>query len=71
VCDSTSAPSYYTPRELTELVMCPQCFKYSAFISWYLNFEETIAALKKIKNQRENKAIVRSDDVMVLRKSLN
>jgi len=72
VCETTEAPSYYTPKDLHGIVMCSKCVPYSAFINWHLPYEDTLAALKKVREDREfgyRKAIIgNNNDVMVLRK---
>jgi len=67
VCDTNSAPSYYSPRELNGIVMCPQCHGYTAFIDWHLNRNETIAALKRVKEKRESMIIapIRRDGIPI------
>jgi len=71
ICGTTSGPSYYTPKDLHGVVVCPKCYSYCTFIDWHLTYQETITALKKINSQREieaNKAAENKTDVMVLRK---
>ena len=57
ICYTNKAPSYYTPKNLAGVTMCPECIGYSVFMEWnpYNTFEETVSILQKIKAENEVK----------------
>ena len=55
ICDTTSAPSYYTPRDMQGVTMCCDCVRYAVFMTWnpHRSFSETVAQLQKIISDRK------------------